>query len=43
MNKERKIEVEKVESVPPPPRARVPESAAEKYVQGTSAASEKTG
>ncbi|HET9459498.1 MAG TPA: SUF system Fe-S cluster assembly protein [Sphingomicrobium sp.] len=30
MNKERKIEVEKVESVPPPPRARVPESAAEK-------------
>ena len=30
MNKERKIEVEQVESVTPPPRARVPESASEK-------------
>ena len=30
MNEERKIEVEEVESVTPPPRARVPESAAEK-------------
>ena len=30
MNEERKIEVEEVESVTPPPRARVPESASEK-------------
>jgi len=30
MNEERKIEVEEVESVPTPPRARVPESAVEK-------------
>ena len=30
MNEERKIEVEEVESVTPPPRARVPESAVEK-------------
>ena len=30
MNEERKIEVEEVGSVPPPPRARVPESAPEK-------------
>jgi FeS assembly SUF system protein len=30
MNEERKIEVEEVESVTPPPRARVPESAIEK-------------
>ncbi len=30
MNEERKIEVEEVDSVPAPPRARVPESAADK-------------
>ena len=36
MNKERKIEVEEVESVAPPPRARVPESVARKrdYLAG---------
>ena len=36
MNKERKIEVEEVESVPTPPRARVPESVARKrdYLAG---------
>jgi FeS assembly SUF system protein len=36
MNEERKIEVEEVESVTPPPRARVPESAARKrdYLAG---------
>lgn len=36
MNKERKIEVEEVESVTPPPRARVPESVARKrdYLAG---------
>jgi FeS assembly SUF system protein len=36
MNKERKIEVEEVESVAPPPRARVPETAARKrdYLAG---------
>jgi FeS assembly SUF system protein len=36
MNKERKIEVEEVESVPVPPRARVPETAARKrdYLAG---------
>jgi FeS assembly SUF system protein len=36
MNKERKIEVEEVESVTPPPRARVPDSVARKrdYLAG---------
>ena len=36
MNEERKIEIEEVESVAPPPRARVPESAARKrdYLAG---------
>ena len=36
MNRERKIEVEEVESVTPPPRARVPESVARKrdYLAG---------
>ena len=36
MNKERKIEIEEVESVTPPPRARVPESVARKrdYLAG---------
>jgi len=33
MNKERKIEVEEVEKVDPPPRARVPETASEKLVR----------